>query len=90
MARAIWTGVITFVLLGAPWDRARYHDTYREKLRELVRAKAEGQEIAAADEAPQASNVVDCGVGGVLPLRRWNGCLCASGLRSAATGLTQG
>ncbi|MDX3771706.1 MULTISPECIES: Ku protein [unclassified Streptomyces] len=45
--------------LGAPWDPARYHDTYREKVRELVRAKAEGQEIAAADEAPQATNVVD-------------------------------
>jgi DNA end-binding protein Ku len=26
---------------------------------ELVRAKAEGQEIAAAEEAPQATNVVD-------------------------------
>ncbi|MGW3828180.1 hypothetical protein ACWEAF_39490 [Streptomyces sp. NPDC005071] len=45
--------------LDAPWDPARYHDTYQEKVRELVRAKAEGQEIAAAEEAPQATNVVD-------------------------------
>lgn len=45
--------------LGAPWDPARYHDTYQEKVRELVRAKAEGQEIAVAEEAPQAINVVD-------------------------------
>ncbi|MFE2738529.1 hypothetical protein [Streptomyces sp. NPDC059349] len=45
--------------LGAPWDPARYHDTYKEKVRELVRAKAEGQEIAAAGEAPQATNIVD-------------------------------
>lgn len=45
--------------LGAPWDPARYHDTYQEKVRELVRAKAEGEEIAAAEEAPQATNVVD-------------------------------
>ncbi|WP_406431040.1 Ku protein [Streptomyces sp. NBC_01589] len=45
--------------LGAPWDPARYHDTYQEKVRELVRAKAEGQEIAVAEEAPQATNVVD-------------------------------
>ncbi|MFV5996078.1 Ku protein [Streptomyces sp. NPDC056231] len=45
--------------LDAPWDPARYHDTYQEKVRELVRAKAEGQEISAAEEAPQASNVAD-------------------------------
>ncbi|WP_406486347.1 Ku protein [Streptomyces sp. NBC_01563] len=45
--------------LGAPWDPARYHDTYQDKVRELVRAKAEGEEIAAAEEAPQATNVDD-------------------------------
>ncbi|WP_406423699.1 Ku protein [Streptomyces sp. NBC_01589] len=45
--------------LGAPWDPARYRDTYQEKVRELVRAKAEGEEIAVAEEAPQATNVVD-------------------------------
>lgn len=45
--------------LDAPWDPHRYRDTYQEKVRELVRAKAEGQEIAAAEEAPQATNVVD-------------------------------
>lgn len=45
--------------LDAPWEPAKYHDTYQEKVRELVRAKAEGQEIEAAEEAPQATNVVD-------------------------------
>ncbi|MET7497800.1 Ku protein [Streptomyces sp900116325] len=45
--------------LGAPWDPARYHDMYQEKVRELVRAKAEGEEIPVAEEAPQATNVVD-------------------------------
>lgn len=45
--------------LGAPWDPARYHDTYQEKVRELVHAKAEDQEIAVAEKAPQANNVVD-------------------------------
>ncbi|MFC8239173.1 Ku protein [Streptomyces sp. NPDC057284] len=45
--------------LDAPWDPARYHDTYQDKVRELVRAKAEGQEIAVAEKAPLASNVVD-------------------------------
>jgi DNA end-binding protein Ku len=45
--------------LSAPWDPARYHDTYQEKVRELVRAKAEGQEVAATEEAPEATNVLD-------------------------------
>ncbi|WP_217251238.1 Ku protein [Streptomyces sp. AC602_WCS936] len=45
--------------LSGPWDPDRYHDTYQEKVRELVRAKAEGEEVAVAEEAPQATNVVD-------------------------------
>ncbi|MEV5884762.1 Ku protein [Streptomyces sp. NPDC052020] len=45
--------------LSGPWDPARYHDTYQEKVRELVRAKAEGREIAAAEEPPPATNVID-------------------------------
>jgi DNA end-binding protein Ku len=45
--------------LEGPWDPSRYRDTYQEKVRELVKAKAEGQEVAAAEEAPTATNVVD-------------------------------
>lgn len=45
--------------LSAPWDPARYRDTYQEKVRELVKAKAEGEEIASAEEAPKATNVID-------------------------------
>ncbi|MET7457426.1 Ku protein [Streptomyces sp. NPDC005574] len=45
--------------LSAPWEPGRYHDTYQEKVRELVQAKAEGQEITLAEEPPQATNVVD-------------------------------
>ncbi|WP_121745372.1 Ku protein [Streptomyces sp. E2N166] len=45
--------------LSGPWDPARYHDSYQEKVRELVRAKAEGKEVAVAEEAPRATNVVD-------------------------------
>ncbi|MGW7339430.1 non-homologous end joining protein Ku [Streptomyces sp. NPDC054808] len=45
--------------LSGDWEPARYRDTYREKVRELVRAKAEGQEVAVAEEAPEATNVVD-------------------------------
>ncbi|MFE9444990.1 Ku protein [Streptomyces sp. NPDC006602] len=45
--------------LSGPWEPARYHDTYQEKVRELVQAKAEGQEVAPAEEAPAATNVID-------------------------------
>jgi DNA end-binding protein Ku len=45
--------------LEGPWDPSRYRDTYQEKVRDLVKAKAEGQEVAAAEEAPAATNVVD-------------------------------
>ncbi|MFD6171134.1 non-homologous end joining protein Ku [Streptomyces coeruleorubidus] len=45
--------------LSGPWEPSRYHDTYQENVRELVKAKAEGQAIAAAEEPPEATNVVD-------------------------------
>ncbi|MFF8012921.1 Ku protein [Streptomyces sp. NPDC007929] len=45
--------------LSGPWEPSRYHDTYQEKVRELVKAKAEGQEVTAAEEAPAATHVVD-------------------------------
>jgi DNA end-binding protein Ku len=45
--------------LSGDWEPARYHDTYQEKVRELVRAKAEGEEVAVAEEAPRATDVVD-------------------------------
>uniref|UniRef100_UPI0031D0509C non-homologous end joining protein Ku n=1 Tax=Streptomyces hawaiiensis TaxID=67305 RepID=UPI0031D0509C len=45
--------------LSGGWEPSRYRDTYQEKVRELVKAKAEGQEVAAAEEAPAATNVVD-------------------------------
>ncbi|MEU1050080.1 Ku protein [Streptomyces sp. NPDC005897] len=45
--------------LSGDWEPARYHDTYQEKVRELVRAKAGGEEVAVAEEAPEATNVVD-------------------------------
>ncbi|MDT9695278.1 Ku protein [Streptomyces sp. P17] len=45
--------------LSSPWDPKQYHDTYADKVRELVRAKAEGKEVALAEEAPEATNVID-------------------------------
>ena len=37
----------------------RYHDEYREKVLELIEAKAEGAEIAVQPEAPKAERVPD-------------------------------
>ncbi|MFE1859313.1 non-homologous end joining protein Ku [Streptomyces anandii] len=45
--------------LSSDWDPSRYRDTYQEKVRELVKAKAEGQEIAVSEEPPEATNVID-------------------------------
>ncbi|MEU6587808.1 Ku protein [Streptomyces sp. NPDC046881] len=45
--------------LSSDWDPSRYRDTYQEKVRELVKAKAEGEEIAVAEEPPEATNVID-------------------------------
>ncbi|QOV40822.1 Ku protein [Streptomyces ferrugineus] len=45
--------------LSAPWDPSRYRDTYQEKVKELVKAKAQGEEVARTEEAPQATNVID-------------------------------
>ncbi|GHE35767.1 non-homologous end joining protein Ku [Streptomyces longispororuber] len=45
--------------LSAPWEPGRYRDMYQEKVRELVRAKAEGEEVETAAEAPRATDVVD-------------------------------
>ncbi|MER6472686.1 Ku protein [Streptomyces collinus] len=45
--------------LSGEWEPERYHDTYQEKVRELVKAKAEGQEVAVAEAPPEATNVID-------------------------------
>ncbi|POX57341.1 Ku protein [Streptomyces sp. Ru71] len=45
--------------LSSDWKPSRYRDTYQEKVRELVKAKAEGREIAVAEAPPEATNVID-------------------------------
>ncbi|MGK5543193.1 Ku protein [Streptomyces sp. URMC 127] len=45
--------------LAIDWKPEEYRDTYHEQVEQLVKAKAEGKEIVAAEEAPQATNVVD-------------------------------
>ncbi len=47
--------------LATDWDPARYHDTYTEELRDLIKRKAEGEEITVeeAAEAPTGGDVLD-------------------------------
>jgi DNA end-binding protein Ku len=45
--------------LSAEFDPTKYHDTYRERVLELIEKKAEGQEIAAVPEPAAAAPVVD-------------------------------
>jgi DNA end-binding protein Ku len=41
------------------WKPNRYRDTYTDRVNELIAAKHEGNEIQLAEQAPQATNVVD-------------------------------
>jgi DNA end-binding protein Ku len=45
--------------LSAEWDPERYKDTYRERVIELVRAKADGREIVESQTAEPAARVDD-------------------------------
>jgi DNA end-binding protein Ku len=44
--------------LAAPFDAAKYHDSYREKLDALIAAKLEGKMLAEV-KAPRAAPVVN-------------------------------
>ncbi|MEV0841631.1 Ku protein [Actinocatenispora sera] len=41
------------------WDPSRYHDTYRERVDELVEAKRSGSEVVGESEPPEDTKVVD-------------------------------
>jgi DNA end-binding protein Ku len=45
--------------LASEFDPTRYHDEYREKVLELIEAKAQGEEIVVQPEAPKAERVPD-------------------------------
>jgi DNA end-binding protein Ku len=45
--------------LSAEWDPERYKDTYRERVLDLVRAKAEGREIVETAQPEPAARVDD-------------------------------
>ncbi|OPC77150.1 Ku protein [Embleya scabrispora] len=45
--------------MAAPWRPEDYHDTYRERVEQLLDDKRRGHETVAADDAPEPTNVVD-------------------------------
>jgi DNA end-binding protein Ku len=45
--------------MAGPWKPEQYHDTYVDRVNELIRAKAKNRSYEQAEEAPQATNVVD-------------------------------
>ncbi|MGW5611485.1 non-homologous end joining protein Ku [Streptomyces sp. NPDC003753] len=45
--------------LSIDWNPKDYHDTYEEKVKELVDVKAKGKEIVSEEAPPQATNVID-------------------------------
>src|SRR5919198_2403938 len=45
--------------LTSDFDPTRYHDTYRERVLDLIERKAAGEEIAVAPEAPEPAAVPD-------------------------------
>ncbi len=45
--------------LAIDWRPEDYHDTFEERVKELVEAKAKGQEIVSEEAPPEATDVVD-------------------------------
>lgn len=41
------------------WKPERYHDTYTDKVNDLIAAKRKGHDVQQADDAPQATRVTD-------------------------------
>jgi DNA end-binding protein Ku len=47
--------------LGSDWDPTRYHDTYTDQLKKLIRKRADGKQVVAEDTtpAPAGAEVID-------------------------------
>ncbi|SCK18895.1 Ku protein [Streptomyces sp. WMMB 322] len=45
--------------MSVDWSPEDYEDTYEKRVRRLVEAKRDGKEVAAGEEPPEATNVVD-------------------------------
>ncbi|WP_372406167.1 Ku protein [Streptomyces luteireticuli] len=57
--RELATAVQLVEALSADWDPESYHDTYQEKVLDLVRAKQAGSTVEKSEPAPRSTNVID-------------------------------
>jgi DNA end-binding protein Ku len=42
-----------------PWDPSNYHDTYRERVEQLIEDKRQGREVVTEAEAPEPTGMSD-------------------------------
>jgi DNA end-binding protein Ku len=45
--------------MSGPWKPEEFRDDYADRIKDLVKAKGKGVEVTEADEAPEATNVID-------------------------------
>ncbi|MER5781731.1 Ku protein [Streptomyces mobaraensis] len=57
--RELATAVQLVEALSVDWDPETYHDTYQEKVLELVQAKRAGGTVEKSEPAPRSTNVID-------------------------------
>lgn len=57
--KEIETAVQLIDALAVEWDPKAYHDTYQEKVRQLVEAKRAGESVEKAEPPPEPTNVID-------------------------------
>ncbi|KNB52206.1 Ku protein [Streptomyces caatingaensis] len=57
--RELATAVQLVEALSVDWDPESYHDTYQEKVLDLVRAKRAGGTVEKSEPAPKSTNVID-------------------------------
>ena len=71
--------------LTSEWDPSRYHDTYRERVLELLERKAEGEDIVTKTEDEPSGNVVDLMAALEASIERARGERSAGGTAADAT-----
>lgn len=45
--------------MSSPWEPARYRDTFRERVEQMIERKRQGEQVVTQAPAPQTTNVVD-------------------------------
>ena len=57
--RELTTAQLLIDSMASEWEPDQYHDTYRQRVEELIDQKRRGEEIVTEAEPPRQSNVVD-------------------------------